>query len=136
MIVISSFLAPDKLLYNSWNLRFYLEIKSLFWGHPTVLVILICLYSRLIPFKNSMSMNLIFQIWYELIYRKCYFHKLSTLKRNPKNMFASLAAVSYILLLHYVFRFCFVLFFHMNNCQALLNKLNGDAYRLESRTGS
>lgn len=67
-------------------------------------------------------MNIIFQIWSELIYRKCYFYKLSAFKMKPKNMFAAFTAVSHTLLPRFVFGFGFF-FFHMYNCQTLLNKL-------------
>lgn len=64
-------------------------------------------------------MNIIFQIWSELIYRKYYLHKLSAFKMKPKIIFASFVTVSLTLLPHFVL-FCF---FQMNNCQTLLNKV-------------
>lgn len=67
-----------------------------------------------------MPMYIIFQIWSELICRKCYFHKLSAFKMNPKNMFICFASVSHILLLHFVLWFYF---FYMNNFEVLLNIL-------------
>lgn len=70
-----------------------------------------------------MPINIIFQIWYELTYRKCYFHKLNAFKMKHKTMFAPFFRAA-------------ALFWLLNSCQALLNKLNRDAYYLESWTRS
>lgn len=75
-------------------------------------------------------MNIIFQIWSELIYRKCYFYKLGAFKMKPKNMFAAFPAVSHTPLPRFVFGFGFF-FSHVQLSNSFKQTQNGDAYCLE-----
>lgn len=80
-------------------------------------------------------MNIIFQIWSKLIYRKCYFQKLNSFKMEPKTMFASFAAMSHALLPR-LFLVWFYLFSHAQLSNPFKRTLNQDAYCLESWTDS